>query len=162
MTEFKHAEHTIEPVYDEGARILILGSFPSVKSRESQFFYGHPQNRFWKMLAQIKDEKIPETVDEKKAFLLRNHIAVWDVIASCEIKGSSDSSIQNIQVNDITRITKHAPIQRILINGGKAYDFFCKYYCMEDFPTVYKMPSTSPANAAWSLEKLVTYWREKL
>ena len=99
-------KHNIEPVYDQDSRILILGSFPSVKSREAKFFYHHPQNRFWKVLAALFQEEVPQTIEEKKTFLLRNHIALWDVIESCDIKGSSDSSITNVKVNDLDLIVK--------------------------------------------------------
>ena len=109
--------HTIEPVFDSASRILILGSFPSVKSREAGFFYGHPQNRFWKVLAGITDSEVPVTTEEKKAFLLQRHIAVWDVIASCVITGSSDSSIREVVPNEIGRILEAAPIRCIFCNG---------------------------------------------
>ena len=99
-------KHNIEPVYNQDSRILILGSFPSVKSREAKFFYHHPQNRFWKVLAALFQEEVPQTIEEKKTFLLRNHLALWDVIESCEIKGSSDASITNVKVNDLDLIVK--------------------------------------------------------
>ncbi len=161
------AVHNISPVYDKDSHILILGSFPSVKSRESKFFYGHPQNRFWKMLARIFESNEPQTIEDKKHLLLSNHIAVWDVIASCEINGSSDSSIKNVVPNDLSLILKEANIQRIILNGGKAYDLFMKYTC-SNLPSsasnmeIIKMPSTSPANAAWSLERLVNEWGKSL
>ena len=113
-----HIIHPIPPVFDTDSRILILGSFPSVKSRESCFFYGHPQNRFWKLLARLRKEDIPSSVEEKKAFLLRNHIAVWDTIHSCSIEGSSDSSIRDVVPNDLASILDHASIQAIYTNGG--------------------------------------------
>ena len=113
-----HIIHPIPPVFDADSRILILGSFPSVKSRESCFFYGHPQNRFWKLLARLRKEDIPSSVEEKKAFLLRNHIAVWDTIHSCSIEGSSDSSIRDVIPNDLASILDHASIQAIYTNGG--------------------------------------------
>lgn len=124
-----HIIHPIPPVFDTDSRILILGSFPSVKSRESCFFYGHPQNRFWKLLARLRKEDIPSSVEEKKAFLLRNHIAVWDTIHSCSIEGSSDSSIRDVVPNDLASILDHASIQAIYTNGGlsgKMYDRFCR------------------------------------
>ena len=151
--------HPIKPVYDKDSRVLILGSFPSVKSREEGFFYGHPQNRFWKVTSRVFDEDLPLTVDEKKAFLLKNHIALWDVIGSCEIEGSSDSSIRNVTVNDISKILKTADIKTIYLNGGKAYQLYQKYL----FPSVLRegilLPSTSPANAAWNLERLTGTWK---
>lgn len=153
-------QHPIEPVFDKESNILILGSFPSVKSREEGFFYGHPQNRFWKVLAEIWKESVPITIEEKKAFLLRNHIAVWDVIKSCDIEGSSDSSIKNVVANDIDVIISEANIKQIYVNGKKAQQLYQKYI----YPMLQKeaicLPSTSPANAAWSLERLVQEWRK--
>lgn len=160
--EYTHVTHTFGPVYDEASRVLILGSFPSVKSRENQFYYGHPQNRFWKMLAEIAGEEVPGTIEEKKIFLLNRRIAVWDVIESCEIEGSSDSSIRNVVANDMDIILQQAPIEKILCNGGKAYELFLKYCAAPGYPPVKKMPSTSPANAAWRLDKLVEAWNEEL
>lgn len=158
--EYSHVIHTFEPVYNEESRILILGSFPSVKSRENHFYYGHPQNRFWKVLAGVIREDVPQTVEEKRDFLLRNRIAVWDVIASCDIVGSSDSSIKNVVGNDMDTILKHAPIQKICANGEKAYQLFQKYCKKEGQPELVKLPSTSPANAAWNLERLMEAWGE--
>lgn len=157
--EYTHVTHTFGPVFDEASRVLILGSFPSVKSRENQFYYGHPQNRFWKMLAGIFEEKVPDTIEEKKKILLNNRIALWDVIESCEIEGSSDSSIRNVVANDMNFILQQAPIEKILCNGGKAYELFLRYCSAPWYPPVAKMPSTSPANAAWRLDKLVETWR---
>lgn len=160
--------HTFPPVYDAQTNILILGSFPSVKSREQQFYYGHPQNRFWKMLAGIYGESVPEQISDKKAFLLRHHLALWDVIASCEITGSSDSSIRNVQVNDLGQILQAAPIEKILLNGGKAAELLerhCKGIRQKvelRGGSIEKMPSTSPANAAWRLERLMEVWGEAL
>lgn len=160
--EYTHVTHTFGPVYDEASRVLILGSFPSVKSRENQFYYGHPQNRFWKMLAEIAEVKAPDTVEEKKSFLLSRQIALWDVIESCEIEGSSDSSIRNVAANDMNLILQQAHIEKILCNGGKAYELFFRYCAAPGYPPVKKMPSTSPANAAWRLEKLVEAWSAEL
>ncbi len=148
--------HTIEPVYDKNSKILILGSFPSVKSREVNFFYGHPQNRFWKVVSAVMGEECPKTVAEKKEFLLRNHIAVWDVIASCDIEGSSDSSIRNVTPNDLSKIYVKSGIKKIFTNGNTAYKLFTKYN--KDKNAV-KLPSTSPANASFSLERLIESWR---
>ena len=119
--------HTIAPVYDENSRILILGSFPSVKSREAAFFYGHPQNRFWRVLAAVLGEEAPQTAAEKKSLLLRHGVALWDVIASCDIAGSSDASITNVVPNDLSRILDAAPVHRIFCNGGTAYRFYRRY-----------------------------------
>lgn len=152
-------QHNIAPVFDEHSRILILGSFPSVKSRESAFFYGHPQNRFWRILAAIFEEELPVTIDQKKALLLKHQIAVWDVIASCEIEGSSDSSIRNVVPNDIEWILQQASIQRICLNGGTAYRMFQKYNRGKQLPEICRLPSSSPANAGYRLETLVEEWK---
>lgn len=151
--------HTIDPVYDENSRILLLGSFPSVKSREQQFFYGHKQNRFWKVLAQVLECEAPTDIPQKKAMLTAHHIAVWDVIASCEITGSSDASIRNVKPNDLSRILSCADIRAIYTNGGKAHQLYRKYI----FPVIGRedcpLPSTSPANAGYSLERLTEAWQ---
>ena len=149
-------EHTIDPVYDEHSRILILGSFPSVKSREQKFFYGHKQNRFWKVLAGILGCEVPQTIEEKKAMLLEHHIAVWDVIQSCEIEGSSDASIRDVVPNDLSEILDTADIQAIYTNGGKA----CKYIYPVNGIEAHKLPSTSPANAGYSLDRLKEAWSQ--
>ena len=127
MQEYQTVTHQFEPVFDEHSKVLILGTFPSVKSREQNFYYGHPQNRFWKVLANLTGCEVPGTVEEKKGFLLREHIAVWDVIAKCDIIGSSDSSIRNVVPADLSRILDHAPIRQIYANGGKAYELYQKY-----------------------------------
>lgn len=154
--------HPIEPILDDESSILILGSFPSVKSREMGFFYGHPQNRFWKVLSTIFKDDVPSTIIEKKAFLIRHHIALWDVIESCDIVGSSDGSIRNVVPNNIQYILEHAPIQEIYVNGNTAYKLYQKYI----FPVTHRqaivLPSTSPANASYSLEKLSLIWQEKI
>ena len=151
--------HPIDPVFDTNSRILILGSFPSVKSRESGFFYGHPQNRYWKVLSAVFEEVCPETIPEKKAFLLRNHIAAWDVIHSCEITGSSDSSIRNVTVNDLGMILRAAAIREIYVNGKTAEKMYRKYTEPVLGRPCTVLPSTSPANAAWNLERLTEAWR---
>ena len=151
--------HEIAPVYDENSRILILGSFPSVKSRESGFFYGHPQNRFWKVLAGILDVPVPVTIDEKKKMLLEHRIAVWDVIASCRITGSSDSSIKDVVPNDFEKILSTAKIEQICANGATAWKLYEKYVKKSTGLEAVKLPSTSPANAAWRLERLIEAWK---
>ena len=151
-------QYPIEPVYNKYSRILILGSFPSVKSREEGFFYGHPQNRFWRVISAIYNAETPVTVEEKKQFLLEYHIAVWDVIASCDIVGSSDNSIKNVVPNDLQRILEIAPIEKIFVNGKKAEQLYKKYIEKEVGREAICLPSTSPANAAWSLDKLVEAW----
>lgn len=159
MDKYTYVEHTFEPVYDKNSKILILGTFPSVKSRENQFFYGHPQNRFWKVIAQLTGEEVPKTIEEKKTLLLRNRIAIWDVIHSCKIIGSSDSSIQDVVVNDFSNILKNANIEKIYANGGKAYELYQKYAFEKTGREIIKLPSTSPANAGWSLERLCEAWK---
>ena len=155
-------QHPIEPVFDEDSKILILGSFPSVKSREEGFFYGHPQNRFWRVLSAVFEADMPVTVEEKKRFLLDNHIAVWDVIKSCDITGSSDSSIKNVVPNDLKLILDHAPIEKIFVNGKKAEQLYKRYIQPDIGRKAVCLPSTSPANAAWSLEKLVEAWKREM
>lgn len=150
--------HEIPPLFDADSRVLILGSFPSVKSREGQFFYHHPQNRFWKTLAAVTGQEVPQTIEEKRAFLLGQHIAVWDVIASCEIEGSSDSSIRNVVPNDLTKILETADIRQIFCNGATSYNLYRKYTEGTTGRKAIRLPSTSPANAGCSLEKLIEQW----
>lgn len=151
--------HPFPPLYDETSRILILGSFPSVKSREQQFFYGHKQNRFWKVMACILECPVPETIEEKRAMLLGHHVAVWDVIGSCSITGSSDASIRDVAPNDLSSIFEQAPIQAIYANGSKSYEMYQKYIYPVNGREIVKLPSTSPANAAFSLDRLVEEWQ---
>ena len=153
--------HTIAPVYDENSRILILGSFPSVKSREAAFFYGHPQNRFWRVLAAVLGEETPQTAAEKKSLLLRHGVALWDVIASCDIAGSSDASITNVVPNDLSRILDAAPVRRIFCNGGTAYRCY-RRYDEAVWGKAEALPSTSPANARSSVQALTERWRAAL
>lgn len=155
-------EHPIRPVYNKNSRILILGSFPSVKSREANFFYGHPQNRFWKVLATVFETEVPVTVDEKREFLLAHGVAVWDVIKSCDIVGSSDSSIKNVVPNDLREILNNADIRQIFVNGKTAEQYYKKYIEKEIGRKATCLPSTSPANAAWNVEKLVVEWKQIL
>ena len=152
--------HPIPPVYDGDSRILILGSFPSVKSREAGFFYGHPQNRFWKVLAAVLGGEVPGTTGEKREFLLRNRVAVWDVIASCDISGSSDTSIRNVAVNDLRVILEAADIRAVFTNGKTAYRYYCRYTEPVTGRPAVCLPSTSPANAAWDTGRLTEAWRQ--
>ena len=162
MGEYQRLTHEFPPVYDENSRILILGSFPSARSRQQQFYYGHPQNRFWGVLYAVtvpEGGRVPETVPARKAFLLEHHIALWDVIAQCEIIGSSDASIRNVVPNDLRLILDAAQIRQIYVNGAAAYRLFERYQrdvCGRD---AVRLPSTSPANAAWSLERLTAAWQ---
>lgn len=151
--------HPIPPVFDRHSMILILGSFPSVKSREALFFYGHPQNRFWKVTSAVFGVSTPCTVEEKRAFLLSHGIAVWDVIASCDIEGSSDSSIKNVVPNNLSVILDVADIHTIFVNGKTAERFYNKYIKDSIKREAVCLPSTSPANATWSLERLVKAWK---
>lgn len=155
-------KHPIPAFYQENSKILILGSFPSVKSREQGFFYGHPRNRFWTVLARVFDAEIPETIPEKKQFLIQNRVAVWDVIASCEVKGSADSSIRAVVPNDIRPILQDAPIEKIFTNGKTADSLYRKWIYPVSGIEAVCLPSTSPANASWSLERLTEYWWEQL
>ena len=157
--EASHIIHPIPPTYDSHSEVLILGSFPSIKSREMKYFYGHPQNRFWRVMAAVFEEPVPMSVEERHAFLIRNHVAAWDVIASCTITGSSDSSIRDVVVNDLSEILKTAPIRRIYVNGRKAEEFYKKYTQGMTGRAAICLPSTSPANAAWSLERLIPAWQ---
>ena len=150
--------HPIPPLFDKNSRILILGSFPSVKSREAGFFYGHPQNRFWKVISAVYNEKTPESITDKRSFLLRNHIAVWDVIRSCEITGSSDASIKNVIPNDLRIILDAADIEAIYVNGRTAEKYYKKYTETILGRKAVCLPSTSPANAAWNEERLTDAW----
>ena len=159
-TEYRKIDHPIPPLYDEKSRILILGSFPSVKSREACFFYGHPQNRFWRVMTQVMGwPRVPETVEEKSALLHASHVALWDTIASCEIKGSSDASIRAVVANDLSPILQAAPIRQIFCNGTTSYNLYMKYLAPVTGRAAVKLPSTSPANAAWSVEKLTEAWQ---
>ena len=154
--------HPIPPTYDENSEILILGSFPSVKSREMGFYYGHPQNRFWRVMAALYGGETPVSADERRAFLLRNRVAAWDVIASCTITGSSDSSIRDVTPNDLRPILAGSKVARIFVNGRTAEKMYRRYTePVLGVPAVC-LPSTSPANAAWSAERLTAEWRRRI
>ena len=158
----EHIVHPIPPYYDEKSRILILGSFPSVKSREQMFFYGHPRNRFWRVIAQVFEDEIPDSILDKKEFLTRHHIALWDVIEACDIKGSSDASIENAAANDLSKILAASDIRAIFVNGRTAEKYYIKFTEKETHRKAVCLPSTSPANAAWNMEKLVEVWGSEL
>lgn len=152
--------HPLDPVFDQNARVLILGSFPSVRSRKVGFYYGHPQNRFWKVLAAVCDAPVPASIDEKKAFLLANGIALWDVVGACDITGSADSSIRNALPNDVPALLAKAPrIGALYLNGRTAEAYYRRYLAAKIALPAVALPSTSPANAAFSLEALVSAWR---
>lgn len=158
IKEMSYLQHPFGPLYSDRSRVLILGSFPSVKSREQNFFYGHPQNRFWKVIAAIFCQPVPESIEEKKQLILINGMALWDSIASCEITGSSDASIRNVRVNDIGLILDNCSIERIYCNGRKSHELYCKYIEPETGRAATCLPSTSPANAQWTLDRLVEAW----
>ena len=159
MAQAQKQLHPIPPLFDSHSRVLILGSFPSVKSREAMFFYGHPQNRFWQVIAALTGAPLPRTVGEKRELILSNHFALWDCIGSCTIVCSSDSSIRDVVANDIRIITEHAPIARIYCNGATSMKYFARYIVPQSGRTAQQLPSTSPANAAWSLDRLIDAWR---
>ena len=151
-------QHPFGPLYSDSSRVLILGSFPSVKSREQNFFYGHPQNRFWRVIAEVFDAEVPQTIEEKKHLILENGLALWDSIASCEITGSSDASIKNAKANDISMILSSCDIEQIYCNGRKSHELYRKYIEPEIGREAICLPSTSPANAQWSLDRLIEAW----
>lgn len=157
--EYQHIVHPFAPVYDENSEILILGTLPSIKSRENDFYYGHRQNRFWKLLAALREEPVPQSIPEKRALLLRNHIALWDVVAACDIRGSDDGSIRNVVPTDLSRILHTAGIRAIYANGGKAGALYRRYQEPVTGLPITVLPSTSPANAAWTLDRLCDTWR---
>ena len=154
--------HPFPPLYDKNSEVLILGSFPSVKSRETQFFYGHPQNRFWRVIASIFHETIPVSIDEKKELILRNHLALWDVISECEISGSSDASIKNAKANDIRNLLEDSSIRKIIANGKTAEKLYIRFIEPLTGIKAVVLPSTSPANAAWSLDRLIGTWEKEI
>ena len=151
--------HPIPPLYGKNSKILILGSFPSVKSREAEFFYGHPQNRFWVVIAAVLGKEKPKTIEEKKRLILENDLALWDVIGSCEIVGSADSTISNVTANDLSVIISNSSVDRIFVNGKTAEKYYNKYTYPKTGIKAVCLPSTSPANAAWNFEKLVDAWK---
>ncbi len=158
MQHYKNIAHTFAPVYDERSETLILGTFPSVKSRENNFYYGHPQNRFWRVLAHVLGESIPVSVEEKREMLLSHRIALWDTVASCSVTGSADAGIRDVVPNDIAAILRAAPIRAIYTNGAKAHELYRRHILPSTGIEDIKLPSTSPANAAWSFERLCGEW----
>ena len=150
--------HPIPPLYDENSEVLILGSFPSVKSREAAFFYGHPQNRFWRVLGRILNDPVPDGTEERKAYLSRHGVALWDAVISCEIVGSADAAIKDPEPADLSLILSTAPIRAIFCNGSLSYSLLQKNRTLPRDLLVFRLPSTSPANAAWSLDRLAKEW----
>ena len=155
----EHIIHSIEPVFDTKSRVLILGTMPSPKSREVQFYYGHPQNRFWRVLAAVLGEEVPQSVPEKKAMLLRHRIALWDVLAECEITGASDSSIRNPVANDLSVILDHAPVQAVFTTGATAWKLYTRLQKPHTGIEAVRLPSTSPANCAVKMEALTEAYK---
>lgn len=151
--------HTFEPVFNKDSKILILGTFPSVKSRENNFYYGHPQNRFWRVLSEILQEETPTDIETKKQMLLRNHIAIWDVIKSCEISNSADSTIKSVVPNDLNEILLNSNVKAIYANGKTAEKLYNQYLKKQTKIDIISLPSTSPANAAFNLKRLVENWK---
>lgn len=157
--EAENLIHPFPPLYNSESTTLILGSFPSVKSREARFFYGHPQNRFWRVMALLFDSRVPETIEEKTSLMLSHRLALWDSIHSCTIRGSSDSSVRDVVPNDIGAILRSSKINRVFCNGALSYKMYMKYIYPATGLAAVRLPSTSPANAGCSLTRLTEEWR---
>lgn len=155
MNQVETVSHEFEPVFDEHSTVLVLGTMPSPKSREQGFYYGHPRNRFWQVMAEVLKEPVPETIPEKKAMLLRHGVAVWDVLKSCDIRGADDGSIRNPVVNDMGRILENAEIKAVFTTGGKAAALYKRYCLPETGIPAAALPSTSPANCTMSYKTLL-------
>ena len=154
--------HPFEPVYDQNSRLLILGSFPSVKSRELGFYYSHPRNRFWRLIADLSGRRLPDSIDEKRRLLLDSGIALWDVCGECEVTASADASIKRVAVNDLAPIFAAAKIEAVFTNGRTAHELYMKrLFPVWKISAVY-LPSTSPANAAMNYDKLKSIWQNEL
>lgn len=162
MAEPQHLGPGFPPIYSPESRVLILGSFPSAKSREAGFFYGHPQNRFWPLMAKLLGEPVPETKEDKTALILRHHLALWDTVRCCTITGASDASIRDVEPNDIPALLAKCPVETILCNGAASWGVYRKYALPITGREALKMPSTSPANAAWSMDRLAAVWGDAL
>lgn len=154
----QHIVHPFGPVYDRSSRVLILGSFPSVKSREQNFYYGHPRNRFWPVIAALFDAPVPVSVAEKRRLILSRGLALWDCVGSCAVTGSSDASIRDVRPNDLRAVLDVCPIGMICCNGRKSYEVYVKLIEPVIGREAVCLPSTSPANAQWSLRDLVAAW----
>ncbi|MGI6316495.1 MAG: DNA-deoxyinosine glycosylase [Christensenellales bacterium] len=159
MTEYHTINHPLRPLFQADSKILILGSFPSVKTREYGFFYGHPRNRFWPLLERIYTVKLSTDIEERKAFLLQRHIALYDVIYQCDIIGSSDATIQNVIPSDLSPVFKEAEIKQVFCNGGTAYRYYQEYQERKTGLKALQLPSTSPANARYSMDHLYDQWK---
>lgn len=159
MAEYERIVHPLEPLYDKNSKIIVLGSFPSVKTREYGFFYGHPQNRFWKIMEVLFDCDLDKSIDERKNFMLEHNIAMWDTIYACDIVGSSDASIKNVVPTPLSDIVENSNIEAAFCNGATSYKYFKKYHEENLHIKSFKLPSTSPANARYSLDDLVSEWK---
>ena len=153
--EYTRVTHNFPPLFAPDSRVLILGSFPSPKSREQAFFYGHPHNRFWPVLAAVFEEPVPQTVEQKRALALKHHIALWDTLASCEIRGASDTSIRNPVPNDLPWLIAQTQVHTIFCTGTTSHKYYKKLCQPATGMEAIVLPSTSPANAAWSKERLI-------
>ena len=162
MSEYVHVKHGFNPIYNENSKVLILGTLPSVKSRETDFYYGHGRNRFWQVTAALTGAAVPVTVAEKKKMLLKGGIAIWDVIDECDIIGSDDSSIKNVVPANIKGLLDKTGIKRVYGNGAKACQLYDRFIKESTGVGIIKLPSTSPANAAWNLDRLIKEWSEKI
>lgn len=160
--EYQTVYHNFEPLYQPNSKILLLGSIPSPKSREQGFFYGHPQNRFWRVLAAVCQQAVPQTIAEKRALCIAHRIALWDVLASCEIKGASDAAIRNPVANPIESLIAKTQIEAVFTTGTTAYTLYQKLCAPRTHLSAQKLPSTSPANAAWTIERLITQYTAML
>lgn len=159
MSGYEHVVHPFGPLYDSQSKVLILGSLPSLKSREQNFFYGHPQNRYWPLIARLFGQKTPQTVEDKKALVLSHNMAMWDTIYSCDIIGSSDSSIRNAVPTDLSAIINNSCVKHIFCNGNTSGSYYRKYQEPLLGIKAIVLPSTSPANAAWNFDRLFEAWK---
>lgn len=159
MNESHWVEHPFPPVYDQASRVLILGSLPSERSRQEGFFYGHPRNRFWQVISLLLDEPLPQTISQKRALLLRRHVALWDVISRCEITGSSDASIRSVTPSDLRGLVADSTVAHVFLNGQAAARVYRRYHSDTLSLPCTVLPSTSPANAACSLPCLLAAWQ---
>lgn len=158
-SKYQTISHPLEPLYRKDSKILVLGSFPSVKTREYGFFYGHPNNRFWPIMEALFQEDLGREIGERKDFLLRHQIAVYDSIYQCDIVGSSDASIKNVVPSNLSVIFEEATIQAVYCNGGTSYKYYQKYHAEKSAIKGTKLPSTSPANARYRLDDLIEEWK---
>lgn len=157
--EYERVTHPFGPLYDENSEVLVLGSIPSPKSREVNFFYGHPQNRFWPVLAAVFGEPAPRSIEEKRALALRHHVALWDTLASCEIRGASDAAIRNPVPNDIAGLIAKTRIRAVFCTGAVSHKLYTRLCQPQTGIPAGRLPSTSPANAAWSFARLIEAYR---